>query len=307
MMMITGLLARALQMSTPLLLGSLAEVFVERTGVMNMAIEGIFLMGAWGGFVGAYLTKSLFGGLMLAMAVGAAIGAVYAYITVKLKQHQIVTGVALNILSAGISVYLYRVLFGVPIIPLTVDSLRRIPIPLLSRIPVVGPALFNQNILTYLALVLMPVGYWVLFKTRLGLVVRSTGANPEAVDAAGINVERTQFLAVLASSALNGLAGAFYSIGFLGMFSDDIIGGRGWIAFAICFLGNWNPLGALVGGLVFGLADSLAVLLQTSGIRIVPNELLIAVPYILTIIATIARKQFNVPAYLGVPYVKERS
>ena len=212
MMMITGLLARALQMSTPLLLGSLAEVFVERTGVMNMAIEGIFLMGAWGGFVGAYLTKSLFWGLMLAMAVGVAIGAVYAYITVKLKQHQIVTGVALNILSAGISVYLYRVLFGVPIIPLTVDSLRRIPIPLLSRIPVVGPALFNQNILTYLALVLMPVGYWVLFKTRLGLVVRSTGANPEAVDAAGINVERTQFLAVLASSALNGLAGAFYSI-----------------------------------------------------------------------------------------------
>jgi ABC-type uncharacterized transport system permease subunit len=306
-MMITGVLMRALQMSTPLLLGSLAEIFVEYTGVMNMAIEGIFLMGAWGGFVGAYLTKSLFWGLVLAMVAGVVIGAVYAFITVKLKQHQIVTGVALNILSGGISVYLYRVLFGVPIIPLTVESLRRIPIPVLCKIPVIGQALFNQNILTYLALILMPVGYWVLFRTRLGLIVRSTGANPEAVDAAGINVERTQTLAVLASSAINGLAGAFYSIGFLGMFSDDIIGGRGWIAFAICFLGNWNPMGALVGGLVFGLAESLAVLLQTSGIRLVPNELLIAMPYVLTIIATIARKQFNVPAFLGVPYVKERS
>ncbi len=306
-MMITGVLMRALQMSTPLLLGSLAEIFVEYTGVMNMAIEGIFLMGAWGGFVGAYLTKSLFWGLVLAIVAGVVIGAVYAFITVKLKQHQIVTGVALNILSGGISVYLYRVLFGVPIIPLTVESLRRIPIPVLCKIPVIGQALFNQNILTYLALILMPVGYWVLFRTRLGLIVRSTGANPEAVDAAGINVERTQTLAVLASSAINGLAGAFYSIGFLGMFSDDIIGGRGWIAFAICFLGNWNPMGALVGGLVFGLAESLAVLLQTSGIRLVPNELLIAMPYVLTIIATIARKQFNVPAFLGVPYVKERS
>lgn len=306
-MMITGVLMRALQMSTPLLLGSLAEILVEHTGVMNMAIEGIFLMGAWGGFVGAYLTKSLFWGLVLAMVAGVVIGAVYAFITVKLKQHQIVTGVALNILSGGISVYLYRVLFGVPIIPLTVESLRRIPIPVLCKIPVIGQALFNQNILTYLALILMPVGYWVLFRTRLGLIVRSTGANPEAVDAAGINVERTQSLAVLASSAINGLAGAFYSIGFLGMFSDDIIGGRGWIAFAICFLGNWNPMGALVGGLVFGLAESLAVLLQTSGIRLVPNELLIAMPYVLTIIATIARKQFNVPAFLGVPYVKERS
>jgi simple sugar transport system permease protein len=204
-----------------------------------------------------------------------------------------------------VGIYLYRVLFGVPLIPLSVEPLRHIPIPLLSKLPLVGE-LFNQNILTYLALILMPLGYWVLFRTRLGLTLRSTGANPEAVDAAGIDVERTQFLAVLASSALDGLAGAFYSVGFLGMFSGDMIGGRGWIAFAICFLGNWNPLGALAGALVFGLADGVAILLQTSGIRILPNELLIALPYILTILATLARKQFNVPAYLGTPYVKER-
>jgi simple sugar transport system permease protein len=304
-MIIEGLLARSLQMSTPLLLGSLAEVFVERTGVMNMAIEGIFLMGAWGGFVGAYLTGNPFWGLILAMAVGVLIGAVYGVITIRFKQHQIVTGVALNILAAGVGIYLYRVLFGVPLIPLSVEPLRHIPIPLLSKLPLVGE-LFNQNILTYLALILMPLGYWVLFRTRLGLTLRSTGANPEAVDAAGIDVERTQFLAVLASSALDGLAGAFYSVGFLGMFSGDMIGGRGWIAFAICFLGNWNPLGALAGALVFGLADGVAILLQTSGIRILPNELLIALPYILTILATLARKQFNVPAYLGTPYVKER-
>lgn len=305
-MILEGLLARSLQMSTPLLLGSLGEVLAERTGMMNMAIEGIFLMGAWGGFVGTYLTGNPLWGLILAMLTGVGIGGIYGIVTIRFKQHQIVTGVALNILSAGVAVFLYRVLFGVPLIPLTVEPLRHLPIPLLSEIPLVGKALFDQNVLTYLALILMPVGWWVLFRTRLGLTLRSTGANPEAVDAAGIDVERTRFRAVLASSALDGLAGAFYSVGFLGMFSGDMIGGRGWIAFALCFLGNWNPLGALVGALVFGLADGVAILLQTSGIRILPNELLIALPYILTILATVARKQLSVPAHLGIPYVKER-
>ena len=304
-MILEGLLARAVQMSTPLLLGSLGEVIVERTGVMNMAIEGIFLLGAWAGFTGAYITGSLAASFLCAMAAGVAVGALYGWITVFLKQHQIVTGVAINILAAGIGIFFYRVLFGVPLLPLTVEPLRPLAVPFLSDIPVIGPALFRQNILTYLAWGAMPLGWWVLFRTRTGLVLRSTGANPEAVDAAGISVERVRFGAVLAAGALSGLAGAFYSIGYLGLFSNDMIGGRGWIAFALCFLGNWNPLGALLGAVVFGIADAAAITLQTSGIRMVPNEFLIALPYMLTIAATLARKRFNVPASLGTAYIKE--
>ncbi|MDK2957973.1 MAG: ral nucleoside transport system permease protein [Synergistaceae bacterium] len=304
-MILEGILVRAVQMSTPLLLGSLGEVIVERTGVMNMAIEGIFLLGAWAGFTGAYITGSLAAGFLGAIAAGVVVGALYGWITVFLKQHQIVTGVALNILAAGIGIFFYRVLFGVPLLPLTVEPLRPLAVPLLSDIPILGPALFRQNILTYLAWGAMPLGWWVLFRTRTGLVLRSTGADPEAVDAAGLSVERVRFGAVLAASALSGLAGAFYSIGYLGLFSNDMIGGRGWIAFALCFLGNWNPLGALLGAVVFGVADAAAITLQTSGIRMVPNEFLIALPYMLTIAATVARKRFNVPASLGTAYFKE--
>ena len=304
-MIIEGLLARSIQMSTPLIIGALAEVLVERTGVMNIAIEGIFLLGAWAGFVGTYFTGSHLIGLIAAIATGTLVGSCYGYITVYLKQHQIVTGTAINILAAGLALYFYRVLFGVPLLPLTVEPLARLNIPLLSSIPVIGEILFRQNVLTYLSIVLIFMMYWLLFKTKTGLVIRSTGANPEAVDAAGINVDSVRFKAVLCSSALCGLAGAFYSIGFLGLFTEDIIGGRGWIAFAICFLGNWNPIGAAIGGLIFGIADATSTVIQTSGFKLIPNEFVIAIPYILTIIATISRKEFRVPEYLGVPYIKE--
>ncbi|MDD4836262.1 MAG: ABC transporter permease [Dethiosulfovibrio sp.] len=306
MTVITGLIAGALQMSTPLLLGGLAEVYAERTGVMVIAIEGIFLLGAWGGFVVAYSSGNILLGLVAAMAVGVAVAAVYGLFTVRLKQHQIVTGTALNILAAGVGIYLYRVIFGVPLLPLTVEPIRPIAIPLLSSIPVLGKALFTQSPLTYLAWALIPLGYWVLYKTQLGLILRSTGENPEAVEAAGIDVDKVRFRTLLVAGAVDGLAGAFYSLAFLGMYTNDIIGGRGWIAFAICFLGNWNPMGVFVGALVFGLADAVAIQLQTSGITLVPNEFLIAIPYILTIVATVVRSNFNVPATLGVPYEKER-
>jgi simple sugar transport system permease protein len=139
----------------------------------------------------------------------------------------------------------------------------------------------------------------------MGLAIRSAGENPEAVDVAGISVNRVRFIVILIAGALGGLAGAFYSIGFLGMFTTNIIGGRGWIAFAICFLGNWHPLGALLGTLVFGIAEALAIGMQSAGKSIFPNELFIALPYILTIALTISRKTFNIPAKLGTPYKKE--
>ena len=301
-----NLLTRAVMMSTPLVLGALAEVYAERTGVMVCAIEGIFLIGAWGGFVGVYLTGSLVIGLLVAILCGMAMAALYGVVTVYMKQQQVVTGTALNILAAGICAYFQRVLFGVPTTPLQIATLPKIAIPLLSKIPVLGPIFFQQNILTYLAYVLIPVAVFVLYKTSLGLTLRSTGENPEAVDVAGLSVNRIRFLTVLVAGAVGGLAGSFYTVGYLGMFTSGIIGGRGWIAFAICFLGNWSPKGVVFGTLAFGLADAVAIYIQAvSGHTIFPNELIIALPYILTIVLTIARSNLNVPAKLGVQYAKE--
>ena len=300
----TNLLTRAIMMSTPLLLGALAEVYAERTGMMICAIEGIFLIGAWGGFVGTYLTGSLLVGLLAAIAAGVLMAAVYAFVTVTLRQQQVVTGTALNILAVGICAFFQRVLFGVPTTPLQIETLPKLSIPLLSKIPFLGEIFFQQNILTYLAYILIPVAIFVLFKTSLGQTLRSTGENPVAVDVAGIDVQRVRFLTVLAAGGMGGLAGSFYTVGYLGMFTTNIIGGRGWIAFAICFLGNWTPKGAVLGTLAFGLADAISVHFRT-GAAAVPTELIIALPYILTIVLTIFRSNFQVPAKLGVPYSKE--
>ncbi len=300
------LLARTIMMGTPLLYGSLSEVYAERSGVMNTAIEGIFLMGAWAGFVGAYRTGgNLAIGLLAAMLAGVLTAALYGWICIYLKQHQIVTGTAINILALGICAFFQRVIFGVPVTPLIVQPFQPIAIPLLSEIPVIGRIVFNQNLLTYLLFILVPLANFVLFKTSLGLSIRSIGENPEAGDVAGIRVDRLRFITILFAGILCGIGGAFYSIGYLGMFTTTIIGGRGWIAFAICFLGNWKPLGALAGTLIFGLAEAFAILMQSRGAGMFPNELFIALPYILTIVLTVSRRSFNVPAKLGVPYRKE--
>lgn len=301
-----NLLMRTVMMGTPLLFGATSEVIAERTGMMVTAIEGIFLMGAWAGFVGAYLSGSLAVGLLCAVLAGVAVAALYGWICIYLGQHQVVTGVAINILALGLSSFLYRVIFGVPVIPLTVEPLKRIAVPLLSGIPFVGPVLFNQNVLTYAIFVLAPLSWFVLYRTSLGLAIRSVGENPEAGDVAGIDVYRIRFLAVLFAGVMGGLAGAYYSIGFLGMFANNIIGGRGWIAFAICFLGNWNPKGAVIGTLAFGFAEAVAIYMQSIQINpMFPNELFIAIPYVLTIVLTVTRKSFNVPAKLGTAYLKE--
>ena len=247
---------------------------------------------------------ALWSGLLTAILLGGLMALLYGYVTVTLRQQQVVTGTAMNILAVGICAFFQRVLFGVPTTPLQIDALPKVAIPVLSKIPFIGEIFFNQNIMTYFAYILIPISVYVLYKTSLGLTLRSTGENPVAVDVAGINVNRVRFLAVLFAGALSGLAGSFYTVGYLGMFTTSIIGGRGWIAFAICFLGNWSPMGAVLGTLAFGLADAVSIYFRT-GSGVVPTELITALPYILTILLTIFRSNFNVPAKLGVPYSKE--
>jgi simple sugar transport system permease protein len=300
-----NLLIQTLRMGTPLLYGSIAEVYAERSGVMVTAIEGIFLMGAWAGFVGTYLSGNLAAGCAAAVLAGLLTAALYGWICVFLRQHQVVTGTAINILAVGLCSFFQRVIFGVPLTPLTVQPLPAIPIPLLSKIPVAGDLLFNHTILTYLLYALVPLSHYVLYKTSIGLTIRSVGENPESVDVAGINVNLVRFAMVLLAGVMGGLAGAFYSIGYLGMFTATMIGGRGWIAFAICFLGNWSPRGALAGTLVFGFAEAVSIYMRSVSGMVFPNELFIALPYMLTIVLTIMRKSFDTPGRLGIPYSKE--
>ena len=301
----SDILTMAVMMCTPLLYGAISEVFAERSGVMNTSIEGGFLIGAFGGFVGAFLSGSLYVGIISAIASGMVLSLIYGYITVKLKQHQVVTGTALNILMLGLTAFLFRAFFGTPLTPLRVDKIQPFEIPFLSKIPLIGQVLFNQNILTYAIYIIVPIAYIFLYKTSYGLTIRSTGENPEAVDVAGIDVDKVRISTLLLSGAFTGIGGAFYSLAILGLFTDTIIGGRGWIAFAICFLGNWNPVGVLLGAFAFGATEAIGIQFMVTNSIAIPNEIFIALPYILTIVLTLSRSSFNIPNKLGTPYYKE--
>ncbi len=300
-----SLLQRAFFMSTPLILGALGEVIAERTGMMMTAVEGIFLIGAWGGFIGAFMTGNFAIGFLLAMICGVCTAMVYGTTTVYMNQHQIVMGTAIAILVSGFCKYFYRVVFGIPTTPLKIDPIKTLPIPLLSKIPIIGEIVFNQNIITYGTYIAVPVIFFIIFNTSLGLTLRSCGENPEAADVAGINVRKVRLLAVAAAGLLGGIAGAYYPLCNVGMYNSEIIGGRGWIAFGICFLGNWNPVQALIFGIIFGVSDAIGIYVKALGLSGAPSELFSALPYILVIVLTVSRRKLHVPEKLGVNYIKE--
>ncbi len=302
---IINLLTRAIFMSTPLILGALGEVIAERTGMMMCAVEGIFLTGAWAGFAGCYLSGNMAVGFLAALICGMLVAMLYGFCTIYLTQHQIVMGTAVAILMTGFCTFFYRVVFGIPTSPLKIETLPVLKIPGLCRIPVIGQVLFSQNIITYITWLIVPVVFYVIYKTAAGLTIRSCGENPEAVEVAGINVRRIRFLAVMVGGCFGGVAGAYYSLCNVGMYNSEIISGRGWIAFGICFLGNWNPVGALLFGILFGISEAVGIYIKAVGGSGIPSELFSALPYMLVIVLTALRKQFNVPAKLGATYVKE--
>ncbi len=300
-----SLIARAVFMSTPLILGAVGEIIAERTGMMVTAVEGIFLAGAFGGFIGVYSTGSYFFGFLLAMICGLLVAMLYGLTTVYMNQHQIVMGTAIAILMAGFCKFFFRAIYGTPLTPLKIDPLKVLEIPLLSKIPIIGPILFSQNIISYLTYILVAIVGFVLFKTSLGLTLRSCGENPEAADVAGINVRKVRFLAICVAGCLGGIAGSYYCICNAGMYSSEIISGRGWIAFGICYLGNWKPVGSLIYGIAFGICDALGIYAKTAQIGFLPTEFFNALPYILIIALTVCRKKLSMPAKLGTNYIKE--
>jgi len=304
---IISTIAGALRSMTPILLTAIGENFAESSGILNLGTEGIMLIAAFTGFITTLATNSIIFGLLMAMLVGTMLGLIIAFITVTLQADQIVTGIALTMFSLGITSYMVRIIYGTGLPP-RVPSMELTTIPLLASIPV-GPTIFTQPFLVWVSLILIPVTYYILFKTSFGLKLRAVGEDPRSAYKMGVNVYLYRYVALIIGGVLAGLGGAYLSLFHISTFVDNITQGRGWIAIAIVMFGRWNPLWILVGGLIYGGAESLSGSIQALGVlRGVPTEFMLTLPYILTIAALgILSKRATFPAALGKPYKKETS
>jgi len=304
---VLGLLAAGVRLATPLLLAALGEIFAERSGILNIGVDGMMLIGALCGFLGSYYTGVPCIGALTGMLGAGMISLIHAYLSVSLATDQVVSGLAINLLCLGLATFLNRGIFGMPLLPPQAASFPPIAIPLLSEIPYIGPALFNHHALVYLALLLVPISYVVLFKTTFGLRISAVGEDPRAAEAVGVNVRRVRYACVFIGGMLAGMGGATLSLAQLSFFKESIVAGRGFIAIAVVMLGRWNPLGALIAALIFGIADAFQLHLQAVGVTTVPSQLLLSLPYLVTIVALLIRVGRPVlPAALGIPYTKER-
>ncbi len=297
-----GLIAATLRVATPLIFGTLGELFSERAGVLNLGIEGTMFLGAFVGFSVASLTGSLWLGFFAAILAGMLSGWLMALLTVRLGVNQHVSGLGITLLWTGFSLYGFRLIFGEPKIPPSIQSFR--PLALFGQSPVLGP-IFEQHLLTYVALLLIPLVWWVIRRTRFGLNIRAVGENPEAADAAGLNVYRIRTQALMIGGGLMAAGGAFLSLAQLGSFTYGIVAGRGWVCIALIIFANWEAAGVLWGALLFGGVASLQLRLQTMGFKL-PYELFLALPYLVTIAALmIAGRNVSAPSSLLKAYRRE--
>ncbi len=301
---ITQLLTSTMRTTAPVLLAAVGGLYSDRSGVLSIGLEGYMLGGAFGGFVGAYYSGNLWIGLLAAMIAGALLALLYAYFAVTLGVSQAVAGTGLVMLAAGGTGFLNRVLFRSSGDFVRITPFQPVAIPGLSQIPVVGQIFFNQNVLVYLAFLLVPVTWFLLYRTALGLEIRSVGEHAKAADTVGLNVTLTRYGCVLVSGALAGLGGAYLSLAHANTFIEMMTAERGYMAFAIIIFGKYNPLGALGASLLFGFADAVQLKLQIAGLPI-PYEFLLMLPYVLTLVAMVAAGRTVSPASLGTPYKKQ--
>ncbi len=281
----TGLLQGGLILSVPLVFGALAGVVCERSGVINIAIEGQLLAGAFGAGVAASLTKNMWVGLFVAPVAGALISLILATFAIKYAIDQVILGFVINVLVIGLTTFAtQRALTTNPVVWNSAPIFSPIPIPILSKIPVIGPIFFNHTIIIYTLYALVAFIQVALFKSKWGLRMRSVGEMPVAAESVGIDVNKVRFRNVLIAGAIAGYGGAFFTVGSVGSFSREMTAGMGFIALAALIFGRWTPLGAVAAALVFGFADNLRSVLSISGTPI-PSEFMMMVPYIATIIA----------------------
>jgi simple sugar transport system permease protein len=299
----TGLLQGALLLSVPLIFGAMAGVLSERSGVINIAIEGQLLAGAFMSGIIASLTQNTWAGLLIAPFAGMSIAWLLAVFAIKYGIDQVVLGFVLNVLVIGLTNFLYKQL----LIPYQETwnnggTFAPIEIPLLSKIPLLGPIFFAQSIIVYMMYVVVAVIHIALFKSKWGLRTRSVGEHPTAAESVGINVNKVRFRNVLIAGAIAGLGGAFFTLGAVGAFSKEMTAGKGFIALAALIFGRWSPMGAVAAALIFGFADNLQGILTIIGTPI-PSEFMLMAPYIATIIAVSGFVgKVRAPAADGIPY-----
>ncbi|MCF8884669.1 MAG: ABC transporter permease [Nitrososphaerota archaeon] len=320
---IEQVLQLTVQMGTVYLIASLGEIYAERSGVLNLGLEGIMIMGAAISFIFTVAYNHLIA-ILVAAVVGILMSLILAVMTVHLRLNQVIVGLALTLLGIGLSGVITspgireKILLTLnPNLPekmLTIqqaEKLLEIPIPLLSQIPILGRALFNHNVLVYFSLITAFSMWFILFKTRAGLVIRSVGENPSMADTLGVNVFLVRYITVIISGLFASLAGAYFFIGFHPFWREGVTAGRGFIAIALVILATWNPLRAILGAYLFGGIETLQYRLQLLGLGAQSPYFLAMLPYIITIIALIListeslRKKIGAPASLGIPYSRE--
>ena len=303
--LLTDFLRTSLRLSVPIVFAALGGVLSERSGVFNIGLEGMILAGAFGAAVGAFVFETPFGGLAVGVFTGMLTALILALLGVSLGVNQIVTGIAINLLVLGVTSFLSRVVFGAQANTLSLNGFKQLAIPGLVAIPVVGPVFFGQDLIVYMMYLTVPFMYWLLFATPWGLNIRAVGENPRAADTAGIPVNRVRYLCVLGSGLLAGMGGCFLVLSQVFLFSENMSAGKGFIALAAVILGRWNPVGALLACLLFGLFDALQLRLQFLNPD-VPHEIFVALPYVVSILALVGLVgRPTPPGAVGVAYRRE--
>jgi len=297
--------AAALRIATPLIFGVLGALICERSGVLNLGIEGIFVAGAMAGWLAVYLGAGLWGGVLIAALAGAMFGLLHAFLTVILGLSQHVSGIGITLLATSASYFTYRTALPNVSTPPRIAPFQPMNIPGLSDLPFIGPALFSQTAFTWLALILVVLVAVVLYRTPLGLAIRAVGDNPASVEAQGLSVIGLRIGAVVVGSALMALGGAFLTMSAFDAFFFGMVNGRGWICIALVVFASWQPGKALLGALLFGAFDAFQVRLQAEIGQVVPSQVFLMLPYLLSILALVlvARKA-DYPRALLQPWTK---
>jgi simple sugar transport system permease protein len=296
------ILTVAVAVSAPYLFAGIGEMFSQKSGVLNLGVEGIMMLGAFVAFYFSWAYDSILLGIILALLVGALMGLLMAFVSITLKAKQGISGIGLYMFGWGVAGTLFRLFVG------GVEDITGLPdlnIKFLNEIPVLGELLFSHNILVYLAFLLVPLSWYVLYKTPWGLKVRAVGSTPRAADTMGINVKKIRYQCVILGSMLAALGGAYLSVAQANMFANDLVAGRGFIAIALVYFGRWKPFGILKGAMLFSVANGFQRWFQISDINF-PYEVTVIFPYLLIIIVlALSHEKFAEPTALTVPYDRE--
>ena len=299
---LVGVLASGIRLATPYLFAALGETFGQRSGILNLGVEGQMLLGAIAAFYVTFQTGQLGLGILAALIVGALMGLAMAFVTVNLQAEQGISGIGFYLFGLGMSDLLFQKLLG------TVETVSGFPslhIPVLADIPILGEIFFQQNLLVYIAYLLVPISWFILNKTTLGLKIRAVGENPQAADSLGVNVARIRYFTIILGGTLSGLAGASLSVGLLNVFQQNMTSGQGFIAVALVYFGGWRPVGVLGGALLFSMVNALQLWVQIKNIPI-PSDFAVMMPYVLTILAlVVAVKRERPPRALSKPFERE--